>query len=124
MVCVQAMLEWGRWQVKGRQRVDEKSEVVWRRLQVVALPEAPPSGLYTVRWRSPPVGRHSSSWGGDECLSSVPQVGYRLRRPKRPNQHWDSVVVVGRVTSLVVVAVEEVWRKRSPEKLLAYVVLA
>ena len=78
------------------------------------------------RWRSPLVGRRSSSWGGDECLSLVPQVGCRHRCPKRPNQHWDSVVVVvvvDHVASLAVVAVEEVWKKRSLEMLLACVVL-
>ena len=92
----------------------EKTEVVWRRLGVVVLPEVPASGLYTVRWKSPPVERHSSSWGGDGCQSSAasaPQVGYLLRHPKRPNQRWGSMAVVVHVSSWVVVAVEEVWRR-------------
>ena len=100
---------------------------MWRRLEVVALPEVPASGLYTVRWKSPPVERHSSSWGGDGCQSSAasaPQVGYLLRHPKRPNQRWGSMAVVVHVSSWVVVAVGEVWRKRSLEMLLVCVVLS
>ena len=103
--------------------MEEKIEVVWR-LGVVVDPEVPASGLYTVRWKSPPVGQRSSSWGGDGCRTSAQRDSYLLHRPKRPSQLGGSVVVVVvHVASWVVVAVGEVWRKRSPEMLLVCVVL-
>ena len=82
-----------------------------------------PAGLYTVRRKSPPVGQRSSSWGGGGCLTSAQRDGYLLHRPKRPNQLGGSVVVLVHVASWVVVAVGEVWGKRSQEMLLVCVVL-
>ena len=103
--------------------MDEKTEVVWRRFGVVVNPEVPASGLDTVRWKSPPVGQRSSSWGGDGCLTSAPRDGYLLRRPKRPNQLGGSVAVLVHAASWVVVAVAVVRGKRSQEMLLVCVVL-
>ena len=103
--------------------MDEKNEAVWRRLGVVANLEVPASGLHTVRWKSPPVGQRSSSWGGGGCRTSAQRDGHLLRRPKRPHQLGGSVVVLVHVSSWVVVAVAEVWGKWSQEMLLVCAVL-